>query len=818
MAIDDWKAETKQRLAESLLYQHLNKKCDNDAAGIQVLQIVDEATNYAYQRTKTILRHMGEFTLHDGDHLFRVLALMKRLLSEEQLAALQVPELMLLILSAFFHDIGMAPDERDVLSWKKVWDSDPIFDGESDQAECKRFQRFYLARPEDLSKIEECLRQGDHSRADRLKNLVVSEYIRSTHAERAKQIIKNDWLGKIVYRDTDLTMEFARICFSHNEDPLSVMELDHAYLCGPGIYANLQLVAVLLRLSDLLDFDAKRTPSILFSHLHVRHPVSIAEWEKHRSVEAWNISPDLIQFHAKCSHPAIEVAVNAFCDIIDKELSSSNNIITSINASDSRFLGRNAIKVPLRVNRTKIETQKDIDGEPIYLYRETQFNLSKKQVIDLLMGTKLYGDPEVALRELIQNSIDACLLRRALEEAWGSPYVPSINVKYYSQDGQDILEVIDNGVGMDQNIIDSYYSKVGSSFYKSSEFYDLRSQSKANFTPTSRFGIGILSCFMVADTMVVDTRRVYGPHDSSSPLNLTIEGQDSIFWIRKGQRRMPGTTTKLFLRKSQNPWDRMEEDEFITSVENVVPNPPFALIIETSSHKKSRDSVSFFELRADSLANHTWDDHENIRKIPIEFDDPEKGFVGSAVVAILESHGMPSSRVTMTSRTVDIDGDSYELGREIILTKNEIHESGTSLSIDENGEIDQSNTHNVLTRSESRLSLHGIEVPTTLFPEWWKMQKNQVELAWPLPMLIVVDICGRGDLDLNSPRTQIIMSEKWHEFERQLSFEVCSKIARAVSKEYWDILVSTLSQNPTNQAFTQILEEVDRDWEGITNA
>jgi len=817
MTIDDWKAETKLRLDESLLYQHLNKKCKNDVTGCQVLQIVDDATNYAYQKTKTILKHMGEFTLHDGDHLFRVLALIERLLSEEQLAELQVPELMLLILSAFFHDIGMAPAEKDVLSWKKVWDSDPIFDGESDQAEYKRFQQFYLTKPEDLSKIEKCLRNGDYSRADRLKNLVVSDYIRSTHAERAKQIIKNDWLGKIVYRDVDLTVEFAKICFSHNEDPLSVMELDHAYLCGPGIYANLQLVAVLLRLSDLLDFDAKRTPATLFSHLHVRHPVSIAEWKKHRSVEAWNIGPDLIQFHAKCSHPAIEVAVNAFCDIIDKELSSSNNIIASINTSDSRFLGRNAIKVPLRVNRTKIETQKDIDGEPIYLYRETKFNLSKKQVIDLLMGTKLYGDPEVALRELIQNSIDACLLRHALEEAWENSYVPSINVKYYSQDGQDILEVIDNGVGMDQNIIDSYYSKVGSSFYKSAEFYGLKSQTKANFNPTSRFGIGILSCFMIADTMVVDTRRVYGPHDSSNPLNLTIEGQDSIFWIRKGKRRIPGTTTKLFLRKGQNPWKKMEEDEFFDSVENVVPNPPFVLTIETSTHKKSRDSGSFFKLHADTLTNKTWDDHENIRKILMEFDDPEKGFVGSAVVAILESHGMPSSSVTMTSRTVDIDGDSYELGREIILTKNEIHESGTSISINENGEIDQSNTHNVLTRSKSRLSLHGIEVPTTLFPEWWKIQKNQVELAWPLPMLIVVDVCGKGDLDLNSARTQIIMSEKWHEFERQLSFEVCSKIARAVSKEYWDTLVSTLSQNPTNQVFIQSLEDVDKDWEGITN-
>ena len=88
------------------------------------------------------------------------------------------------------------------------------------------------------------------------------------------------------------------------------------------------------------------------------------------------------------------------------------------------------------------------------------------------MGTKLYGDPEVALRELIQNSIDACLLRDAMERSWGNSYSPEISVKYYQKDDDDILEVIDNGTGMDNDIIDNYYSKIGSSFYKSADFYD----------------------------------------------------------------------------------------------------------------------------------------------------------------------------------------------------------------------------------------------------------------------------------------------------------------------------------------------------------
>jgi len=55
---------------------------------------------------------MDEYTLHDDIHLFRVLYLMERLLTKEVIENLSVPERMLLILTAFFHDIGMAPDER----------------------------------------------------------------------------------------------------------------------------------------------------------------------------------------------------------------------------------------------------------------------------------------------------------------------------------------------------------------------------------------------------------------------------------------------------------------------------------------------------------------------------------------------------------------------------------------------------------------------------------------------------------------------------------------------------------------------------------
>ncbi|GEC77911.1 HD domain-containing protein [Flavobacterium aquatile] len=805
---DDYKDEYLPRLEKSLLYITLLEKTNPKDKEVQAL--VDSAVSYSFQRTKTILKHMGEYTLHDGDHLFRVLNIMERLLGSAVIKNLSAPELMLLILTAFFHDIGMCPDEAEVIAWKKVWDTEPQLINNFEESAYEDFRRFYASRPDQNDIISKLISQGKTTQADTIKGYLISDYIRQTHAERARNIIEKDWNGKIIFRDCDLTVELAQLCLSHNEDALKLIDFDKNYLCAVDTVACLPLVGVILRLADILDFDSKRTPSILYSHLYVRHPVSLLEWNKHRAVEAWEINPELIQFSARCTHPAIEASIHEFCNFIDHELTICNNIITNLNDFNITK-GRNiSLKFPFKVDRDKIQTKKNIKNEPLYIYRDTQFNLSKRQVIDLLMGTKLYGNPQVALRELLQNSIDACLLREAQERKWNNLYVPEITVKYYVEGENTILEVSDNGTGMDQYIIDNYYSKVGSSFYKSTDFYNLKSESNADFTPTSRFGIGILSCFMVADTLIVDTKRVYAPHTSSDAINITVEGQESIFWIQKGNRETPGTTTKLILRKNRNPWENLSETGFIKSVESVIPNPPFKIHIETSTNSSIRDENSFKDITAISLKDYSWNAHDNIRTFEISLENKSIGIIGSVIAAVLESHGLPVEQIDLNLKQIEIEGETYNLQKSIKIEENAIKESGTSISINDNGEISQDSSSSEYTRSRSRLSLHGIEVPASLFPPSYAMKHNQVKLSWPFPLILVIDICGVRDLDMNSPRTEIIMSEKWLNFEEELAYLVCDQIANSVSEEYWIKLKEIFSNQSKNEIFLRGLNKVER--------
>jgi len=792
---DKYKDEILLRLQANGLYLALKKKCTK--RDTEVIATVDAGVSYAYQRAKTIIRHMGEYTLHDGDHLFNVLDLMEGILGPKNIEKLSAPELELLILSAFFHDLGMSPSEHEVALWQQAWDGKtPQFSKKGDQQSFADFQRFLVTREGENKTIKTLLEKGDATGAVTLKGYLISDFIRQTHADRARQIIAQDPIlgedknNRILFRKTDLTIELEKICYSHNEDAVSLLTLDRAKPCGQDIYACLPLVGVLLRLADLLDFDAKRTPAVLFSHLNIQHPVSLVEWQKHRAIEYWNIQPGHYGFSAKCEHPAIEAAIRAYCDVIDGELSVCNSVLKHLSDSSAFQAREIVVKLPPKVDRDRIEASTDRLGNPLYIYRDTKFTLSKQQVVDLLMGTKLYGKPDIALRELLQNSLDACMTRQALEKEWSNPYYPEVIVSLFESNGEQILQVEDNGMGMDQEIIDKFYTKVGASFYKSADFQQLLLETHTDLKPRSRFGIGILSTFMVADILEVDTMRITAPQKSTNAIKMTVEGQDSLFWIRPGIRKTVGTSTRLVLRKEKNPWNKMTADQFIESVITVIPNPPYPVVIRAGEKVVSRDAQSFLATKPAVLGKTTWAPTENVRYI--EFGFSWKGIQGSCILATVEDNQGPVSELTLPGKKVQVEGREFPLSKFYKMDANRITIRGTSIGLDKHGEVKTEMNFGEWIESSSALSLHGILVPAELFPQSYNLQYNQVRLAWPFPLRLIVDVTSPMDLDLNSARSSILNTEKWTAFEEQLAFCIACGIKTRVEESYLEQFITNI--------------------------
>jgi hypothetical protein len=103
-------------------------------------------------------------------------------------------------------------------------------------------------------------------------------------------------------------------------------------------------------------------------------------------------------------------------------------------------------------------------------------------------------------------------------------------------DGYTWLRVDDFGMGMDEEIISNYFLKVGKSYYQSEQFnleqIEWKVKSNIDFLPISRFGIGILSCFIIGDIIELSTRKITDS-PSRNALRMRMDGLNSFFVLKK---------------------------------------------------------------------------------------------------------------------------------------------------------------------------------------------------------------------------------------------------------------------------------------------
>jgi HSP90 family molecular chaperone len=155
------------------------------------------------------------------------------------------------------------------------------------------------------------------------------------------------------------------------------------------------------------------------------------------------------------------------------------------------------------------------------------------------MGGAIYDNPLAAVRELVQNAVDACKLRDAVLRLEESGMIPSAHgriwVRYEEPTDacpQPKLIVRDTGTGMDEYILRSYFLKVGQSYYRSAEFGKQRihfrkKSPEFDFAPVSEFGVGFLSCFLLADRVRVRTAMAEAPRGDTRKRTLVIDGPHS---------------------------------------------------------------------------------------------------------------------------------------------------------------------------------------------------------------------------------------------------------------------------------------------------
>jgi len=117
-----------------------------------------------------------------------------------------------------------------------------------------------------------------------------------------------------------------------------------------------------------------------------------------------------------------------------------------------------------------------------------------------LLAEHLYSEPDVFVRELVQNANDSIVRRRRSEPDHAG------RIEIVVDRAGSRLVFRDNGVGMDRSDIREFLSVIGSSGTGATR-KELAGGGPA-FELIGQFGIGMLSAFVVAETVEVRTRKL----------------------------------------------------------------------------------------------------------------------------------------------------------------------------------------------------------------------------------------------------------------------------------------------------------------------
>jgi molecular chaperone HtpG len=457
----------------------LKTKPNGEELLVELAQIRQNGISFLAKITETF----QEFTIHDIRHSDRVISILNWLMVDQLKNALNQYEIFFLLGASILHDIGMA-------NLPALLHDD------------KEFQSFMIKK--------KALGLGNDE--------IVRDYIRSAHHLRSERFI-NEKYGDLNIKNGVQAQIIGRICRGHR-DNLTNRDLYDNRTMYLSHSVNVPLLAALLQIADELDLDFERAPMTLFNNFEIRNPLSKVEWEKNLSVTG--IGPNV--------DDPLSIFVNVTC--------KNEKVHRALKRMEARVQQMLAL-LPDHLHQHKdlrfaIPQMICVEIEQIgYKVYDLKFTLQEREIFELLMGKRLYDKETACLRELLQNAIDASRRRRSHE----ATYKPEIS--FVVDNASRTIVVSDNGIGMNEYVVKNYFAKIGLSFYRSAEFLE----EDCNFTPISQFGIGLLSCFMMANRVIMDTKM-----DGCEPLRIEMTPLFDYIAVKAGDRRTSGTTVTLYLK------------------------------------------------------------------------------------------------------------------------------------------------------------------------------------------------------------------------------------------------------------------------------
>ena len=237
--------------------------------------------------------------------------------------------------------------------------------------------------------------------------------------------------------------DLANVCESHHKDDLG--RIDKYLICArygnhEKEIANVQYAAIILRTTDLLHVTKDRTPSVMYQSLGLSDPKAVSEWGK--QIGTFAVGPKGRRLIEHDPDSAIIVISADFYD--ESPLFSLQEYISYAHAQlqqskrwiDKSQESEDASDFIFPWHSVKGDIR--LEGVPPF---PLKFELDRGRLLDLLVGHTIYNEPTVAVRELLQNAIDAVryqhhlACREARSEGRSLPHIGNVIVSWDQEEG-----------------------------------------------------------------------------------------------------------------------------------------------------------------------------------------------------------------------------------------------------------------------------------------------------------------------------------------------------------------------------------------------
>lgn len=476
-----------------------------------------------------------EYTPHDSvRHVAPLFVLASDIIGDEVIDDLNSTELFLLVTSIICHDWGMALSES---AQKVIWEGKPI--EESERA------TLGLLPDEQERFLKYCKREGfspdDAGPISQANAHYLREYVRQTHSLRSAERVRQ-YFASI---DRHVGSSIAIICEGHTVDRDDLR--DTVKYDTEAVHlkekVNLLALTLYLRLADVFDLGRDRTPLALWKFVSPTNIVSQQEWKRHDCLNAVFVEQSdhggRMIVSGSTSDLDVYYSIKDLDDLCEAELKAARQLLRRT---------RSQSRIPIVADIDwKVQPQ---GFEPM----DVRFDFDRDRMFQILSSEIYQGDNYVFLRELLQNSIDAIRMRKAVllasrgtdRECEG---IIRVLVQHFAN-GDSEIAFADDGIGMDYYVIRTYLSVAGKSYYSSKDF----ERHGIMMDPISRFGVGILSCFVSADKLIIETRKDAALEGAAIPLRITIPEVTRRFRIEQHPEwntRPVGTTVRVHVKGSK---------------------------------------------------------------------------------------------------------------------------------------------------------------------------------------------------------------------------------------------------------------------------